>query len=599
MRLLYPYGLAALVSIPLLYLLAVALRRPYRLVVSSLLIWKKLPPPDAAKPLKARHRITSSFILLAVGLALASLAVARPGLVADEPPAPKIMIALDTSASMMTMKTGSTRTRWELAVEDLWRFFDALPRDAHIFLVTDVPGAGLVHFKAGERSAVGELFWKGSWTPEGVEVDAAPLKAGPYHVNLEGLVNQAVATAEAVGARDLFVFSDHQPAVTVENKKLRTRYALYGEPSRNIGIVRASMRPTSPEAADCLVAVGNFSAERRLVKLTVVRPEGVPAISLELAPDSSTEHVFEGLPLDNRKNTSVLIEVSPADSIDDDLSCDNTATLQLLRDSKLRICLVSRDNSRLERALLATGAVHLESHGELPDIPDNAFDLYVFDRAKPARMPRSSVVLIKPPAECPPFRVGVEVEPHSDIVLAQHELMRDVRLESVRFRRVKKLELMPEAPGKFLVLASQGETTLVASYEDDLTGQWLLMIPFDVSWRFEESETDWATLPAFPIFWMNVVEHALARRDKHVSSEHGADSSRLSASGDRVCAYFASVLGVEESRNAGTGTPFDPTVSARLEPPPLSEEVGYDLCHWLIILGIFCVLIGWRMEGAR
>ncbi len=611
MHFLNPLGLLALCSIPLLYLLAVVLRRPRVLVVSSLLIWKKLPRPEPAQFLKANKKITLSFILLAVGLGCVSLALARPLLTSEEPPAPKIVVALDTSKSMLTRMPPSGQTRWEKTVEDVNRLIAALPARTEVVFLTDDVASPLLRLKAYERGRV-EEFMKMLSPRELLEF------AGQRRSGLDGLVNRAIATAQAIGTRDISIFSDHRP--TLKDEKMRIKYAMYGGPSDNMGIVRISARPAGGDGADCLVAVQNFSAVKRSVELAVVQPadpmpaRGTPRVTLELAPRSRVEHVFEGLRIDAQGTNAVVFQISPLDSLGDDLELDNTGTGQFVANPKLGVRLISSGNFSLERAFLATGAVSLELQQESKPDSDINCDLHVFDRVMPARLPDGAVILIDVPSACPPFRFGAEQEPQGDIVVAQHELMRDVRLENVRFRRARKLEHMPEAPGRFQVLASQGETNLVALYEDDLTNQWLLAFSFDVSWQGEESATDWATLPAFPIFWMNVVEHIRARRDKREKAgapregmapftfAHGRPAEPIygkPVDSDTSHVFVACVLGEEESQNDGISIPFDPTVHAHLDPPPFSAEMATELSPGLLLLGILCLLLGWRAEGAR
>lgn len=594
MQILNPLGLLALCSIPLLYLLAVVLWRPPQLVVSSLLIWKKLPRPEPAQLQKAKKRITLSFILLAAGLACVSLGLSRPVLTGEDLAVPKLVVALDTSASMLTRRSHSGRTRWEEAVEDLDRLFMALPPRTEVVLLTDEIAGPILRLKAAERGRLEEFVR----TISPRDNDEA---RGQRSSNLDGLVNRAIQTAQAFGTRDISVFSDRRP--NVESAEIKIKYALYGDPSGNIGIVRVTASPSAGEAADCLVAVQNFSTEKRSVELAIVEPvdavltRGTSRVVLNLDPLARVEHVFEGVRVGLLDETRLAFQISPLDALGDDLDLDNTAYGQFIASTRLRVCLVSPGNSRLERAFLATEAAALEIKRELHDDSETDYCLVVFDRVVPARMPSGAVVLIAPLSDCPPFRFGAVNEPQGDVVVAQHELMRDVRLENIRFRRARKLELMPEAPGRFEVLASQGDMTLVALYEDDLTGQWLLAIPFDISWRGEESDTDWATQPAFPIFWMNVVEYVRARRDKDTPPGRTASFVPLygrCAGRDASHVFFADVLGEDESQNGGVTVPFAPEIHARLESPQVPARTVAELSPWLLILSLLCLLLGWR-----
>ncbi|MDQ7779550.1 MAG: VWA domain-containing protein [Planctomycetota bacterium] len=627
MELLNPTGLIALAGVPLLYLLAIVLHRPRVLVVPSLMIWKRLPRPDTATPVKARRRVTLSLFLLVGSIILASLALARPALMLEEAPPPSLVVALDTSASMLARNTPGGRTRWREAIVDLRRLLDELPPDSPVFVVSEDPlplPAGLT---------VGEIVGFLQFISEPNYAESQGLASAAEHpVNADALVNRATAVAAKVGASHVVVFSDGAgdgsprpvPSPARDDPggaetRPRVVHLLYGAKTDNVAIVHMAAttahgrddeeRATDRLRVDCLVRVRNFSEKPCGATLTLSshdadgRVGAGNSVELDLAPNSAVDHVFTAHEFSHPKERLLAVRLESHPPFQDCLDCDDTASLQLETQPALQVCLVTAGNSALERAFLATGECRLDVRTAAP-ADDDVYDLLVFDGVLPESIPSTAVVLVAPPGDCPPFRFNSREELAGDIVVADDGLVRGARLDTVNFARAGRPVLASEAPGRLTVLVSRGGVPLISRYSDDLTGVWLLVIPFDVRWRGEQSDADWSVLPPFPLFWANVVTELQERnRMRPARVRRPAEKDGPGRPGEpprtRGTWRVVGLLDEDESDTAGSSRTLSPAVAAEIRAGSTLEPMRHEFAPALLVLALAGLLAAWLHDGRK
>lgn len=420
-------------------------RRPPIAVVSSLLLWKAVPP--APQDVLSRRERLWNLVLLVEGasLALVCASLAGPWLRGEARRPVHLVLAIDDSASLAT---GDRWKRLQARAEEL---IGDLDRDDVVTLLTnDREEEPLASIDA--RSVVRQL------KPREIEDD------------LEGLlarVRALVAGEEGAVAR---VLTDRAVLGAAEVES-------FGEPVDNAGIVDASV-----EDGGMFVSIAS-TAPRKL-RVEINPSQSPPGIDQRPHADSQVEvsgagfvPVFIGI--DIRNEQSVDASLFPGD----DLGWDNLVGFR--RRPRITVRLDSPGNPELARALAVQPGVTLVQGSSGPA------DLVVLDRVWPGALPKEPCVLIAPPESCS-FR-GEEV--HGPFTTWE---WKGTILEGVDFESVGLVKGHAFA-GKGISLATSGERTLIALSETPP----LLYIGFDVS--LAGGEATWATHPHFPVFWNHVV----------------------------------------------------------------------------------------------
>lgn len=434
-----PILLWSLALVPLYVWLRLRQRRPPVAVVSSLLLWKAIPP--APQDVLSRRERLWNLVLLVEGasLALICASLAGPWLRGEARRPVHLVLGIDDSASM------NAGDRWTRVSAHAKELIGGLAGDDVVTLLTndrEMPRLS----RAGAIGAVEKLV------PRTIEDD------------LDGLVARARALAAGEDGAIARVLTDRTVSGVPEVES-------FGGPIDNAGIVDAScdgeevfasIAATSPRTVEIEVS-GGAHAEVRLLDARLV------PVMIALNGTADELHV--------------RIHEKDALSLDDEV--------RFVRQPRITIRLDSPGNRELVRALAVQPGVTLVQGSSGPA------DLVVLDRVWPDELPKSPVVVIAPPGECP-LR-GREVCATIDRWEASDPLLEGIDSKAVGF--ASAFELSP-APGltEVRVLASEARKTVLAAGR--LGGQPLLYIGFDVSLA---GSTRWATHPHFPIFWNHVV----------------------------------------------------------------------------------------------
>ncbi|KAF0242626.1 MAG: hypothetical protein FD180_3808 [Planctomycetota bacterium] len=146
----YPWALAALAALPLLWWWHRARQRPRDLEWPSLLLWKRLPAPDPAAIARHRRRADAALWLAMAGVSLLAIGAAKLTFRTFAPAPIRVGVVVDVTAS--------ARGTFEEIRDDAVAFVKGLPGDSVIDLAI-VPGgawSGISSGDAAKRLAAAE-----------------------------------------------------------------------------------------------------------------------------------------------------------------------------------------------------------------------------------------------------------------------------------------------------------------------------------------------------------------------------------------------------------------------------------------------------------
>lgn len=534
-------------------------RRPLR--VSSTLFWEQ-----AVSDLQVNapfRWIRPSLLLFIQLLALICLliAIARPAIKGGVG-AERVIVAIDTSASMASRDSPGGPSRFERAVKDASEYISSLPPQTEVMVVS-VSGTtrtvtNFTRNRGLTKSALDSLRQtdQPAALREALEVLAAfgvssgaasetdSIEAPPRVILFsDGAFPDSIEDRAVAGVEGLdFRFRRFGPATGASTE---TEPEPEPEPARwisspNIAVVGLSVRRDldDPELIRVFTRLQSTDPEGRSVPIRCTLDGEVVAVeSTRLAPASPDELTDTGVALtdatfsfDVRSTAGGLLAVTIA--VDDAIESDNRAWLTLPEPEAVRILVIRADgplsngSANLAFALETvfpepeTVQVLTESEatgtGALANAADLGFDLLVFDGVSPERLPDLPSLFF---GGVPPLE-QVRLQPDPDGSSSEflfwrrsHPIMRNVVPDGVVVYRRPRLiledaQVIEAGPQPAVVRTTElasDPAPLIALIEYARTRS--TVVAFDVD------ATNWWQDRSFPIFIQNAVDFLTRSND--------------------------------------------------------------------------------------
>jgi hypothetical protein len=505
-------GLAAVpVGIILLYFLKLR-RNP--MTVPSTFLWERTIEDLHVNSLIQRLRSNLLLFLQLLFVALAAIALLRPGWQGESGPARRLIFLLDASASMAATDVQEAETRFDLAKAKLLEQIDAMRGDDVAMVIAFSDRSDIVQEFTSDRrrlkDAIGSTRVSARPTNMLEALRAAAGLANPNRTSQAGDVND-VQVADALPA-ELYVYSDggFGPVTDFNLGNLTPTYVAIGTASAaNLSILtfNAERNLERPEQVQAFASVANLGT--RAIACTAslyLDQELIEAEAIDLEPGDETGLSFQLDAVDGNELKLVL-------ETEDDLEIDNTAYAALTPIRNVSVLLVTPGNRALELALETEQASKLGTiETRLPDyLQSDAYkaraaegtdDLIIFDRCAPDAMPPVNTMFV---GALPPelWTAGELTGPVIPIDIDRTQpIMRYLELFSLRIVEGRSLEgprgsstLISADIGPVLVLGPRG------GFQD-------LVMGFEI---FSEGEsgpsfnTDWPVQRSWPVFIYNVM----------------------------------------------------------------------------------------------
>lgn len=500
MELLNPVALAALaLAIPLTALWFRRRQRTSR-AVPSLQLWRAvkrtLPPQTGLR----RLLVERSWWLHLAALALAALALAAPSLRARAEPAQRLVLVVDTTASMAARD--GRRARIDEARALARRALDGLPRGAEVSVVEAGCAPALAVPVTREISLARTA------------IDALGVRACGGDLSRATVLGvdraRGAGRARVVVITDGVTRADALPTLPARVERVRV-----GRPVANVGITAAELRlddeaPGAVRRGALFVGItaAHLAAPREItLRAELLRGDAaVPVARRRLRVAEGRSAVT--LPLDLAEDELADLVAVSLEHPEDALDLDDVAWAPVPRGARIAVRLV-RDGASpwITRALRADPAVTVEPLTAAQwRARTGRFDgLTVFHRAVPpeavsgaslgfvgdAQGPRALGFALGPTLSRPAWTDVSETDPR----------VRFVGVADVHVPAARRVEA---TPSERVLLSSSGGPLIAA--RDDAAGTATLV-------GFDPDRTDWPLRPGFVLFLRDAVEHARARRD--------------------------------------------------------------------------------------
>ena len=477
MSFLSPLAFAILgVAAPLVLLYFLKVRRRERRV-SSLMLWGAELRDREASTFFQRLQRDPLLLLQLLALIALALALARPVVTVTGEGARKVVVVLDTSASMKARDVSPSR-------------FDAARSEAASLVRRLGEGAEIMVIEAGVQPHVTAALGR-----DRDRALSAIRAARPR--DLPQRLPEALRTARALVGIDpraeIHVFTDGAFVMgqTPEMTDPRIRWVGVGRRGYNVGIVSLSIRKTyyGSFGYQAFVSLVNHSPEAQTFDFALsIDDQMIAEKSLTLEPSVRRSIV---LPFAHQGGGTVTAKIG----VNDDLATDNVAYAVIPPPKKIAVTLVSPGNLFLEKVLRTDPTVALEV--KTPEQYQGGMgeaDVVVLDSSAPPKVGPGRYVFVNtvPPDVTLEVLGRIEAPTVMDWDRS-HPVMRHVEFAKVAIQDAMRVR--PLAAGRALVEAVGGPL-LYALEEPDRKA---IFIGFDLF------KTDFPLRVAFPLILSNTL----------------------------------------------------------------------------------------------
>jgi uncharacterized membrane protein len=474
MSFLSPLAFALLgLALPLVLLYFLKVRRRERRV-PSLLLWDPSLRDREASAFFQRLQRDPLLILQILALLALALALARPAVTVTGDGARKVVVVLDTSASMKGRDVSPSR-------------FEAARSAAAALVRRLSEGAEVMVIEAGVQPKVTAALGRDR------ERALAAIRAARAR-DLPTRLPEAVRTARALVAADpraeIHVFTDGAFALAPgpDAADPRVRWVGVGRRSHNVGITNLSIRKSYGSLDhQAYVSVVNYTpaAQTFTFELEV---DGKTLAEKEVTLEPSVRRSVV-LPFSHGGGSTVTARLK----IDDDLAADNVAYAVLPPPRKIAVLLVSPGNLFLEKVLKTDPQVSFEikTPEQYQGGMDEA-DVVILDSVTPPRAGQGRFVFVNTVPPDVPLEVLGRIERPTIMDWDRaHPIMRHVEFAKVVIEDAMRIR--PLAAGRPLVEAVGGP--LIYALEEP--ARKAVFVGFDLF------KTDLPLRVAFPLILAN------------------------------------------------------------------------------------------------
>ena len=434
--------------------------RPPRVIVASLLLWRRVLDQKREQTWWERVRKAISLAATIVIAALLAVAVTRPGPRTAAASRGRLLLVLDSSWSMLA-RTSSGETRWARAVAQ---------------------ARALAAGAAGDQIAVATTA---DGLLEGPTSDSALIETTLDRLQPSGA--EGTAWPRLGGGETVHFFTDGAVARNLDAAVVM--HSVY-DPAPNVAIIAFVARPPASggSAGAAYLEVANYATSPQAVRVTVTR--GTAGIFSETLQMGAGEAVRQVVPLAIEGDARLLARIS-AD--DDALEIDNQAAAWLSESEPLDVVIVSPDAGALGALFARAPGVRATFAAEATYKPGSE-DVVIFDRTTPATAPTKPALLIAPrPVEWIGSATADERQPRW-VRSTSHPVMDGVDPQTLDIKRAIGID-----PVGWQILArSEHGTPLVAV--NDTRERRLSLVTF----AFADSNL--AAASAFPVLVGNAIE---------------------------------------------------------------------------------------------
>ena len=475
--------LLASLAIPIILLYMLKLRRK-QVQVSSTWLWIQLLRDQQANAPWQKLKRNLLLILQLLILAALVLALARPAMQVPAVASGSVIVLLDASASMNA--TDVNPSRFEEARRSVHELINGLSGTSAMTLILVGTTPQTLVSTESDKAVLGNALDKAKVTQGQADWYAAFALAA-------GAARQSQEKSTIVIISDGGLPEEGLPALPGE-----VRYVPVGATQNNLAISALASRP-GQKGPQLFAEATNYDNRNHQVLLSIyLNQELIDARQLTLSAGSNESFTLDNLPSTSGIYRAQLSDPESANQPLDALELDNTAFAVYQSASARRVLLVSKGNLFLEQLLASLPGIQpfraLPAKDGTLQIPNDPFDLYIFDGIIPPQLPNADLLLVNPTSN-PLFEVGGTYNEIRDMQVFEHPLTHFVDWSNVHILQAQAVQ----TPTWAEVLIQSDSGPLVFAGETD--SQRVAALTFDLR------QSDLPLQIAYPILFSNLINY--------------------------------------------------------------------------------------------
>jgi Ca-activated chloride channel family protein len=471
-------------AVPIILLYMLRLRRT-EVPISSTFLWQQLVRDREANAPWQRLRPNWLLFLQLLILAALVLALARPFTTVKTITTGRIVLLLDASASMKA--TDVDPNRFAAARDIALDLVDTLGADdtMTVIQVSDVPEvlAAASRDKLVLRDAI-----------RSAEAD---------DVSADWGAAMTLAAAGAVGVDELkvVIVSDGGLPPNLPPVPGDVRFLPVGRRDSNLAISALATDSLPGREPQLFARISNYGDTETDVILDYRLNDSdvIESARRYTVPAQGYVDLFEVTLPESFDTLTARLTMPSSAPVDDYLAVDNIAYAVRDRSGAGRVLLVTRENLFLEQVFRSLPGVQLFLADPDDGLPNQDYDLYVFDGWLPASLPDGDLLIVNPPTGADFFTAGENLNAAGRTLTVNRDDPRTRNLRSyansITLREFRALFGVEWGT----VLMHVGEYPLVVAGEID--DRQVAILPFDVRYP----NTDLVLQPAWPILVAELV----------------------------------------------------------------------------------------------
>ncbi|MEQ8210448.1 MAG: BatA and WFA domain-containing protein [Lacipirellulaceae bacterium] len=492
--------------------------------VPSTYLWHRVIEDLRVNSLWQRLRKSLLLLLQILLVALAMLALLRPGWLGQRLEGEKFIFVIDNSASMNAEDVDG-QSRLAIAKQKVLALIDQLESDMSAMVVTFSDRPDLAQEMTDNRRLLRQSVERIKPTARQTDVRGA-LELADGFANREKVIIEDAGPAFDAAAPEpveLFLFSDGRfgPVDDFSFGNLQPKYLPIGSfDAQNLAITSFNTRRSenSVNERQAFVQVANASKEDVKAVVEVYLDDALfDAAEVDCPAEGSNSYTFR---LGEVGSGVLRAKLTPPSEFNDALVIDNTAYAVLDPVKDTRVLLVTPGNTTLEVALTTERTKRLaeikvasveefKSEEFQRQVQAEVFDLIIFDQYAPEQMPPANTLFIGRIPPLPSWQEESGKEPvfGPQIIDWQrsHPLLNLVELGNVQI--IDTLTVDPPPGGKVLIDSTKGPIAAIAprgAYEDAVLG--FELIGVDSAGNVNVN-TNWPRSFSFTNFSLNTIEY--------------------------------------------------------------------------------------------
>jgi len=474
--------LTALLAVPILLLYMLRLRRREQ-VVSSNFLWQQILQDREANTPWQRLRRNLLLLLQLLLLLLLVIALARPVQIVPTISAQKTVILLDASGSMNATDLPGERSRFAEAQQQALNILSESGSQDQIALIRVASTAEPLLNYTNDLPALREAI--------------AAAEPGQGRGDWETALTLAAAGAAGAESFRIILITDGGVETTAELPENIPQPLVIpiGEAADNLAITALATDTLPGQEPQLFVQVRNYG-EVPAEAAVLIRLDGEiwESNTQVINGNSQRSFVFQI----DREFETVQAELVLDDDVADYLVLDNVAYAIASENQTRRLLLLSAERSTFVEQVLRSlpGVQVFQGDTNRTTLPEQPYDVYVFNGWLPDELPDADMLIINPPRDSSLFALGDPIESVGEIRVADrmHPLAAFLNVSAVNLLRYRPVSSASWAQP---ILQTDSGAVLLAG---EIGTQQIALLPFDLR------ESDLPLQVAWPIFVANSLD---------------------------------------------------------------------------------------------